>query len=150
MSNRPPQRLKFCFRAYTPRQLVFFFAVIIFTHVLLPRCAAQPATQHEYELKAAVLYHVIKYVEWTAGASTNAALQVGLVGEMPFADAIEVLNGKKIQGRELTVKRVAALQDIGQCQVLFISASERQRLREIVGEVKGRPILTVSEVEGFA
>ena len=30
----------------------------------LAPCHAQTGTQHEYELKAGVLYHIIDYVEW--------------------------------------------------------------------------------------
>lgn len=114
-------------------------------------CEAQTGTQHEYELKAGVLYHIIEYVEWPAGALSNdsPAIRIGLVGQIPFADALEVLNGKTIQGRELQVKRVSDPQATASCQVLFIGASEKPRISEIVAEVKDRPVLTVSEFEGF-
>jgi hypothetical protein len=113
---------------------------------------AQMGTQREYELKAGVLYHIIGYVEWPKGALSNnpPAIQIGLIGQIPFADALEVLNGKTIQGRELVVKRISDQQATAQCQVLFIGASEKTRIAEIVAEVKDRPVLTVSEVEGFA
>ena len=77
-------------------------------------------------------------------------MQIGLLGQIPCADALEVLNGKTIQGRKLVVKRISDPQAAVDCQVLFIGASERARLPEIVSEVKNRPILTVGEVEGFA
>jgi hypothetical protein len=116
------------------------------------RSGAQTGTQHEYELKAGVLYHIIEYVEWPKSAISNnpTALQIGLIGQIPFADALEVLNGKTIQGRELIVKRVSDPKAAAACQVIFISASEKPRISEIVSELKDRPILTVSEVEGFA
>ena len=115
-------------------------------------CAAQTGNQHEYELKAGVLYHIIEYVEWPKGSLSNnpPAIQIGLLGELPFADALEVLNGKTVQGRLLVVKRISDSQTAATCQVLFIGASEKRRISEIVAEVKDRPVLTVSEVEGFA
>jgi len=115
-------------------------------------CAAQTGTQHEYELKAGVLFHIIEYVQWpTTSLSNNpTAIQIGLLGEIPFADALEVLNGKTIQGRELVVKHVSEAQAADRCQVLFIGASEKTRISEIVAKVKDHPVLTVSEVEGFA
>lgn len=114
--------------------------------------AAQTASQHEYELKAGVLYHIIEYVEWPKGALSNnpPAIQIGLIGQIPFADALEVLNGKVIQGRELIVKRVSDAQTAADCQVLFIGASEKPRIPEIVAGLKDRPVLTISEVAGFA
>jgi len=62
------------------------------------RSCAQSGTQHEYELKAGVLYRIIEYVEWPKEAMSNnpGALQIGLVGQIPFAEALEVLNGKSI------------------------------------------------------
>jgi uncharacterized protein DUF4154 len=116
------------------------------------RCAAQTGTQHEYELKAGVLYHIIEYVEWPKGALSNnpPAIEIGLIGQIPFADAIEVLSGKTVQGRELIVKRISDPQAAAKCQVLFIGASEKPRVAEIVAQIKDRPILTVGEIEGFA
>lgn len=116
------------------------------------RAAAQTGTQHEYELKAGVLYHIIEYVQWPQSALSNKppAIEIGLIGQIPFADALEVLSGKTIQGRELIVKRVSDSQAAAQCQVLFIGASEKPRVPEIVAQLKDRPILTVGEIEGFA
>jgi hypothetical protein len=116
------------------------------------RGVAQTGTQHEYELKAGVLYHIIEYVEWPKSALSNTppAIEIGLIGEIPFAEALEVLSGKTVQGRELIVKRVSDPQAAAQCQVLFIGASEKPRVAEIVAQLKDRPILTVGEIEGFA
>ncbi len=116
------------------------------------QCRAQSGTQHEYELKADALYHIIEYVEWPKDAQSNPppAIQIGLLGQLPFADALEVLNGRVTQGRALVVKRLADPQAAARCQVVFIGASEKQRVRAIMAEVKDRPVLTVSEIEGFA
>src|SRR5205823_9051243 len=75
---------------------------------------------------------------------------VGLLGQMPFAEALELLGGKKIQGRKLVIKRLTRPQEAADCQVLFISASEKSRMADIVAELKNRPVLTVSEIDGFA
>jgi hypothetical protein len=120
--------------------------------VCTSRSQAQTGTQHEYELKAGVLYHIIEYVEWPKDSQSNStsAIQIGLLGQLPFADALQVLNGKTIQGRELIVKRLPDLQAASSCQVVFIGASEKPRVPEIMAEVKNRPVLTVSEIDGFA
>jgi hypothetical protein len=116
------------------------------------QCLAQSGAEREYELKAAVLYHIIEYVEWPKDSLPNqpSTIQIGLLGNIPFAEALQVLNGKSLQGRKLVVKRISKPQDARDCQVVFIGSSEKPRLSEIVSELKNRPILTVSEVEGFA
>ena len=116
------------------------------------RCAAQNRTQREYELKTAFLYNIIGYVEWpdSSGSNQPPVIQIGLLGQIPFAEALEVLDGKVIQGRKLVVKRLSSSQEAARCQVVFIGASEKPRVDDIIGELKDQPILTVSEVEGFA
>jgi hypothetical protein len=135
------------------RNCAWAYVVSLLLGCVAAPCWAQTGTQHEYELKAAFLYRIIGYVEWPSGALSNnpPAIQIGLVGHIPFADTLEViLKGKTIQGRELVVKHISDPHDAAGCQVLFISASEKPRISEIVDEVKDRPVLTVGEVQGFA
>ena len=112
---------------------------------------AQTGTQREYEIKAAVLFNVLKYVEWPGNsASTNPVpLQIGLLGQLPYPHALTVLDGKTIQGRKLVVKPISAA-EAQSCQVVYVGASEKSKCPEIISELKGKPILTVSEVDGFA
>ena len=133
----------------------FAFTLGIFASWLsctLAPCYAQTGTQHEYELKAGVLFHIIEYVEWPKDSlpDDRPAIQIGLLGQTPFPEALEVLDGKTVQGRKLVVKRLADLSAAGDCQVLFIGASEKPRLAAIMAEVKNRAVLTVGEAEGFA
>ena len=72
------------------------------------------------------------------------------MGQIPYPEALEVLEGKTVQGHKLVVKRLADLSAAADCQVLFIGASEKPRLAEIMADVKNRPVLTVGEVAGFA
>jgi hypothetical protein len=114
--------------------------------------AASTGVQHEYEVKAGVLYHIIQYVDWPADslATNPPVIQIGILGDIPFVEALEVLDGKVIQKRKLVVKRLANAQEAVNCQVLFIGASEKGRMAEIIAQLNNRPILTVGEAEGFA
>jgi hypothetical protein len=118
----------------------------------LAPCPAQTGTQHEYEVKAGVLYRIIGYVEWPKDSlpESHPIIQIGLLGQIPFPEALEVLDGKTVQGHKLVVKRLTDLSAAADCQVLFIGASEKPRLAEIVAGIKNRPVLTVGEAEGFA
>jgi len=114
---------------------------------------AQTGTQREYELKAGVLYHIIEYVQWPTESSPSnqpPPIQIGLLGNIPFANALEVLDGKTLQGRKIVVKQLTSRQQATECQVVFISASEKGHMNDIIAEVRNHPVLTVGEVEGFA
>ena len=49
----------------------------------------------------------------------------------------------------MVVKHVANADEYKRCHILFISASEKERLREILNAVKDAPVLTVGETEQF-
>src|SRR2546427_6246179 len=134
-------------------KFAFFLITVCWLAGLEPgQCAAQTGAEREYELKAAVLYHIIEYVEWPKDSLSNQppAIRIALLGQIPFAEALEVLDGKTMQGRKLVVKKISRPEEASDCQVVFISGSEKPRISQIVSEFKTRPILTVSEVEGFA
>jgi len=118
----------------------------------LAPCYAQTGAQREYGLKAAALYRIIEHVEWPTGSlpESQPTIQIGVLGQLPFPECLEVLEGKTVQGRKLVIKRLADLSAAADCQVLLISASEKSRLSEIMTELQDQPVLTVSDVAGFA
>jgi len=106
----------------------------------------------EYQVKAIFLFNFTQFVEWPADAfaHANTPLVIGVLGEDPFGAYLdETVRGETANGRPLTVERYRRIQEIGDCQVLFISRSEADRLEQIFGSLKGRRILTVGDVEGF-
>jgi hypothetical protein len=107
----------------------------------------------EYEVKAAFLYNFTKFTDWPPRVfpSSNAPIVIGILGEDPFGKTIDdVVSGEVVAGHPLFVKRLRADDDLRSCHVLFISRSEKERLPELLRQLKGTPVLTVSEVNGFA
>jgi hypothetical protein len=112
----------------------------------------ETAWQREYEIKAAYLYNFINYVDWPENAfpAPGGTITIGIVGQNPFGDALGPLNGKQVKGRTLAVKQITDPKDLDQCQIVFISSSEKQRLTELLDKLKDSRVLTVSEIDGFA
>jgi len=103
----------------------------------------------EYEVKAAFLYKFASFVEWPE-AARHGALGICVVGQDPFGSALErVVEGKTIGGREFTVRRLKTWQAGTGCHILFVAASEKQRLGPLLGQLKHETILTVGDVPGF-
>jgi hypothetical protein len=105
----------------------------------------------EYQLKAAFLYNFAKFTEWpeTAFKENNSPLILGVLGEDPFGEAIEPIKGKIVKSRKLEVKRFKSLMDLQPCHILFISASEKERLAEILTKIEGSAVLTVGDLDQF-
>ena len=143
--RNPPQRSR---PAGGPR--LFLFLAFALAFLVAPRLRAQNALQREYEIKAAYLYNFINYIAWPADPPAGATLTVGILGESPFGLALEPLKGKQVKGRAIAVKQIASAKDLEQCQIVFVCTSEKSRLPEILGHLKGAQVLTVSDIDGFA
>lgn len=110
------------------------------------------AQSKEYQIKAAFLFNFAQFVEWppAAFADTNAPFCIGVLGNDPFGAALdETVQGEAIGSHSLTIRRSSQVDDLKNCQMIFISKSERKHLTEILSALDSRPILTVSEIEDF-
>lgn len=115
------------------------------------RVSAQGSASREYAIKAACLFNFLRFVDWPAQAlpDSSPTLTIGVLGKNPFGPALDTLNGKSVKGKTLVVRQVSGIREIQSCQVLFISASERDHLRQILEAVQGQSILTIGDVDGF-
>lgn len=114
---------------------------------------AQPGVSRVYEIKAAFLFHFAQFVRWppSAFAAPDAPLRIGILGDDPFDSAIdEIVRGETIRGHPLAVRRSRSASDLRDCQIVFVSRSERDRLAGVFGALGSRPILTVGDTPGFA
>jgi hypothetical protein len=107
----------------------------------------------EYAVKAAFLFRFAQFVEWPeeAFADAKTPLTYCTIGEDPFAGMLdESVNGKSIGNRRLKVRHLKQPEQIGECHVVFIAASERKRQGDELANAEKRAVLTVGETEGFA
>jgi len=107
----------------------------------------------EYQLKAAVLYNLAKFVEWPANTFKNRTDPIVscVLGDSPFGRSLErELNGRSIEDRKFVVRRISEVRQGSGCQILIITALERKRWRSTLGEIKASGILTFGETDGFA
>lgn len=119
---------------------------------LAPTASAQAEASDEYKVKAAFLFNFAQFVEWPASAfrAADAPLVIGILGEDPFGAYLdELVSGEKIENRPLIVRRFKRAEDIAECHILFISGSETGELEKIVARLKGRSLLTVSDMDTF-
>jgi hypothetical protein len=114
---------------------------------------AQSDQPSEYEVKAAFLFNFTKFVEWpdASFADPHAPIAIGIIGEDPFGDSLmRIVAGQKAQGRAIVIIKYRRGDDLRHCQILFISASERQHTTQILAGLQDAGVLTVSDIDGFA
>jgi hypothetical protein len=107
---------------------------------------------NEYQVKAAFLFNFAKFVEWPADAfdGPDAPFILGVLGDNPFGSALGRIKGKTANGRKLLVYHFKEVDDINECHILFVSASEKEHLAKIFKALKHANILLVGDMENFA
>jgi hypothetical protein len=134
------------------RRLFLVVLSMLAANVLCMHLRAQTPSK-EYELKAVLLWRLAQYTDFPAEAFENAQSPViiGVLGDNPFGDALRLAaRGEKAHGRNIEVHYFKEVADITECHLLFVSESERLRVRSITSDLRRRSILTVSDIEGFA
>jgi hypothetical protein len=125
---------------------------ILATLLAAPFAASQRPVD-EYQLKAAFLYNFARFVEWPPEAFENPsqAFVFCVLGEDPFGHALdEVLDGRKIEGRVLTVRRISDARRARGCRLLFVSSSEPKSVLAVLAGIGDPGLLTVGESDSPA
>ncbi|MFZ2525965.1 MAG: YfiR family protein [Candidatus Ferrigenium altingense] len=111
------------------------------------------AAPSEYELKAAFIYQIAKFVEWpSAGAPVNAGMSLRLcvLGGNPFGPALESIRGKPVNERRMEVSLLDMNAGISGCAMLFIAAPMERHIERITALSRGTGVLTIGDTQGFA
>jgi hypothetical protein len=107
----------------------------------------------EYELKAAFLYHFTEFVEWPADAfpRSDAPFTIAIVGDDPFGSVLdEMVEGEKAGARNIVVRRYSAVEQLGECQMVFVGISEPGPLDHALSALGRRKVLTVGDGRAFS
>ena len=103
-------------------------------------------------VEAAFVYNFTQFVEWPADAfaSKDAPFVVAIVGEDPFAGALEqAMAGKLASGRPIVVRHYASAERVEGCQLLFVPEALDDAAAAILAKAAGRPVLTVGQTDAF-
>lgn len=126
--------------------------VVAWTLISVPVSHTEPSTPTEYEVKAAYLFNLGKFVEWPAKAAIKEdSFPICVLGADPFGQVLDAaIDGETIDGKSVIAKRISKPQDAARCRILFISSSEENALQEILANLDGSSVLTVSDMPDFA
>jgi len=114
---------------------------------------AQQTKASESAVKATYLYNFSRFVQWPADVASakGSSFSICVLGEDPFGSVLDTtLSGESIGGKAVVAKRVTKSQDAMDCHVLYISASEDGRLKEILAGMDKSGTLTVSDIPQFS
>ncbi len=124
-----------------------FYSFLLCFIVFLSLNYADAADREQYQ--AIYLGRFPNYVTWSSelGDSFNLCI----LGQDTFKTFLQSRYYEKlIKSKPVKLYFLNNVKDASACHLLYISVSERRKVSEILRFVQNKPILTVSEIRGFA
>jgi hypothetical protein len=106
----------------------------------------------EYNIKAGYIYKFLKlFVEWPGelAVSKRSAIDICVIGDSELIKEKSMLPSSEKLSISL-VQENNPENAANHCHVVFIGESESAKLKDILAALRGKPVLTVSDLEGFA
>jgi YfiR/HmsC-like len=98
----------------------------------------------EYAVKATYLYKFAPFVTWPPSIAQKATFDICLSGSDDVTKlAPEAAEGQAINGKPLTIHRLAAGESAESCQILYIAPSPTAGL--LLDTVRNKPVLTITD-----
>jgi hypothetical protein len=130
-------------------------AAILFAAIFSCAGASSRAQEisKEYQVKAVFIFNFTHFVVWPTNSfsTTNSPLTIGVLGDDPFGDFLAAtVSSESVNGHPLKIEHYRSVQDAKDCQILFISRSEKGNMEKILSSLKNSGVLTVSDAENFS
>ena len=136
----------------TNRYLAALISIAILVSAVNPLFAkAKEPLLYEHQIKAAFLYNFAKFVQWPESAFVDpeSPIIICILGKGPIVGALQGITGKTVRGRKIIISYSKNIRSVKECHILFVAQSEKNRIKHTINNIKGKPVLTVSDVNNF-
>jgi hypothetical protein len=125
------------------------FSRLLITLLLAVAIAGQAQAESggETAVKTAFLYNFFKFIEWPQAAANQSAFGLCTTDGDQLGDSLSVLEKKTIGSKSMVIRRSINGKDLKNCHMVFISSSVNAAA--IIRDLKGLPVVTVSDKPGF-
>jgi hypothetical protein len=136
------------------KALVILCLAVVLSPMSVYRAAAREPASEE-SVKAAILFNLIRFVEWPPSAVPNpsAPRVVAIFGQDALQKRLVELAASEELSLQVSVLEIRELDQLKSCrdsiQVLYVARSAQQFMPRILNLVQARPVLTAGDGEGF-
>ena len=126
-------------------------SILIVSTVCVSGTLAPVRAEHEYQVKATYLYHFARFIRWPASAFPHerSPLNICVVGENPFGEALDELAQCEVRKHPIAVKVLAQIDQRADCHMLFFSEEVLDSLSEPLDRLDDGAILTLADDADF-
>jgi hypothetical protein len=123
-------------------------ALFLFTGFGSPACRAELS---ELQVKSSYVFNFIKFVEWpSATIKPGDKINLCVIGNNELQASLSALEGRKVGANTIQIIPHNGNESLKTCHVLFIGEQEQRRLVPIIKSLGDAPVLTISDIPGFA
>lgn len=113
-----------------------------------PACAQAEPTP-ESRIKAGIMYNLALVVAWPDSLPEGGSFGIGVIGHDDSDPFLDALASKSVRGHGLALRDHVSAAAVDDVRIVYISRSQSAALPTLLATLAGRPVLTVSEMDGF-
>ena len=125
-----------------------FRVPVLCSLILVFQPAVVNSQYYEYELKSGFVYQFSQFTTWPE--LDIQYFQIGILGENPFGEYLQqITDNRLIHDKLVLIKQSFTVSKLRDCQVIFVSKSEEDRIKEVLSEIdnlaNNTKILTIGD-----
>lgn len=115
--------------------------------------SSQEPNANPYEAQSQYLRSFAEFVDWPSSANQveHPTINFCVLGHDPYGELLDKsILGRRVMDRPAIIIRGQHLEDLGRCDVIFISSSEAKHEDKILKSLRNEGVLTIGDTEDFA
>jgi len=113
--------------------------------LLLTQGATCGAGEGDATVKAAVIFNLLKFIEWPAEVANREQIVLCANGEGLVSKELQVLEGKTVNGKMLTIRQSVQAEALRACHMVYLEDPRAGILRDL----RVYPVVTVASSSDF-
>lgn len=125
-------------------------ASVMMAVILMATLTIHSAWAQKEKYHSIFIYNFSKYVKWP-DSQNSGNFVIGVLGNSAIIKDLKTMaSAKKVNGRSIEVKQYNSVANIGDCDILYVSASSSNSIAQVTAATKGKSILIVTDKPGLA
>jgi hypothetical protein len=110
-----------------------------------------PSGDTNARLKSVFIYNFTRYIDWPADYKAGSFV-ITMYGSNPamFTELSNMAKTKMVGTQKIEIRNITSLDNIGKSNILYVTSDISTPISEILGKIKGKSVLLVTEQPGFA
>jgi hypothetical protein len=127
------------------KKLLFLLILFVFNITLFAQ-TERPL----HEIHASFIYNVTKYVVWSNENNGNTNFVIGVWGDDElFKSTNNWYSGKNKNGKKILVKDIKTLNEISDCDLIYLGKYKISQFNDVKALVTNKPILLMTDQQNY-